>query len=98
MKHTLSPKQRYQTRPPEAGPGHRTNADRWGDIAATTLFQEACEVALCELVCRSGISNAMDAAAIAYRIEGARQVLTTLANLAEPDPGPRLAAKEKQLQ
>lgn len=84
MKHQLSPKQRFLNASATTQ-DQRRPAALWADITVSPLFAEALETALCEMVARLGAANLNDAAVMAYRIEGAKQVLHILANLGEAE-------------
>lgn len=54
------------------------------ELVVNPAFRSACEATFAEMVMGGGTAQtSMDASAAAYRIEGARQFVTVLFNLAE---------------
>lgn len=80
----LDPKHAY-IHPFNVPSGQPTNAGWWADIANSPKCREAMQVALSKMVLDQRHPTVQDAANNAYRMDGARQFVTILLNLGEPD-------------
>lgn len=80
----LDPKHAY-IHPVGVPIGEKTNAGWWAEIADSPKGREAMQVALAKMVIEQRHPTVQDAANNAYRMDGARQFVTILLNLGEPD-------------
>lgn len=70
---------------PKANFAKGPNAQAWTNVASSPLFVEAAGVAMLELHTESGKAESFnDAAAKAFRMEGAKAFLWMLTNLTKP--------------
>lgn len=68
----MSPKQRFLA---------NQNTESWNNIAASTVFQTACDFAVLELISKPREGNAYSDQARAHQIDGAREVLRLLSTI-----------------
>lgn len=75
---------------PKADFAKGPHAAAWTEVAGSAMFRTATSAALLQMNREQGRAKGFDdASANCFRMEGAREVLSTLMNLTTPPPEPR---------
>lgn len=82
---SLSPKKRFLNL---KGTGTQSPADLWGDMMTSEQFQNGLQIAWADFCMRERSGNAVEATQSYYRIEGARDMISSILNLGDVKEAP----------